>query len=316
MLALRALWRWLGVFALAIGSASAVQAAPTEWWVLAARLDSGEQVFVELTLTDVGPGERNAAAIGNWIAQDGTLTPFSRAKLGGDWTPAPDGKRIDLGKFLFDRSKPQAQVRVAKASLRLTLDFPLAAAPLATKELAGGKWTQELWSAGTPVRVSFWKKGMAAPLVGTGRAALSRRLIEGPEAKLAQRRLEVFTLGAAPLYALELANGKRAERWVVAFDARGKLLAQESASSVLSEKPGIPSPKLALAGPAVTGALLAGARIASYDPLADLPAPIRFVLGLRLRSAWMASPFDFSVREDARAARREGTAVASYTFYQ
>ncbi len=313
---LRALRRSMCVLALAAGFGSEVQAAPTEWWVFAARLDSGEHVFVELTLTDVGPGERNAAAIGNWIAQDGTGVAFSRAKLGGDWTPSPDGKRIDLGKFVFDRTKPQAQMRVDKASLRLTLDFPLAAAPLATKKLAGGKWTQELWSANAPVQVSFWKKGMAAPFVGKGRAALSRRKIEGPEAKLAQRRLEVFTLGTAPLYALEVANDKRSERWIVAFDARGKLLAQESASSVLSDKPGLPSPKLALAGPAVTGAVLAGTRIAAYDPLAGLPAPIRFVLGLRLRSAWMASPFDFGVREGARAARRAGTAVASYTFYQ
>ncbi|MFI5321741.1 MAG: hypothetical protein ACHQ6V_19365, partial [Myxococcota bacterium] len=62
--------------------------------------------------------------------------------------------------------------------------------------------------------------------------------------------------------------------------------------------------------------LSAGAPLASYDPLADLPAPIRFVLGLRLRSAWMASPFAIDVREGARAARREGTAIASYTFYQ
>jgi hypothetical protein len=244
------------------------------------------------------------------------LTPFSRAKLGGDWTPSPDGKRIDLGKFVFDRTEPQAHVRVEKKSLRLALDFPLAAAPLATKRLAGGKWTQELWSASTPVQVSFWKRGMPSPLVGKGLAALSRRSIEGPESKLAQRRLEAFTLGAAPLYALELAKGSRAERWVVAFDARGKLIAQESATSALGEKLGAVSPRLTLTGPAVTGALLAGVPLAAYDPLADLPAPIRFVLGLHLRSAWMASPFDVSVREGARAARREGTAIASYTFYQ
>ena len=231
MRSLHALWVRIGVLAFAASAASAAHAAPTEWWVVAARLDSGEHVFVEITLTDVGPGERNVAAIGNWIAKDGALTPFSRAKLEGDWTPSPDGKRIDLGKFVFDRSRPQAQLRVEKASLRLALEFPLAAVPLATKKLANGKWTQELWSAGAPVQVSFWKRGMAAPLVGKGRVALSHRWVVGAEGKLAERRLELFTLGAEPLYALEVASGKRAERWVVAFDARGKLLAEESATA-------------------------------------------------------------------------------------
>jgi hypothetical protein len=308
----RALAAWL----LAIAAPAAALAAPTEWWVLAARLDSGDQVIVEFTLTDVGPGERNAAAIGNWIAKDGALTPFSRAKLGGDWTPSPDGRRIDLGKFVFDRTQPQSQLRVEKGSLRIALDFTLASAPVATRKLAGGKWTQELWIAGAPVRASLWKKGMAAPVASSGRVALSRRLIDGPEARLARRRLEAFTLGAAPLYVLEVANGGRTERWVVACDASGKLVAQDSTAFAANEQLSSVPPRLALAGPAVRGALSAGARVAAYDPLADLPAPVRFVLGLRLRSVWMASPFAFDVRESARTLRREGTAIASYTFYQ
>ena len=311
---LRAL-RSASALAFALATASAAQAAPTEWWVLAARLDSGEQVLVEFTLTDVGPGERNAAAIGNWVAKDGTLVPFSRAKLGGAWTPSPDGKRIDLGKFVFDRTQPHAQLRVEKQNLRLTLDFPLPGAPLATKKFADGKWTQELWSASAPVTTSFWKQGMPAPYSGQGRVALSRRLITGPEAKLAERRLEAFMFGPAPLYALEIARGKRAERWIVAVDTHGDLLAQDSAAYAPSEKLSAVSRKLSLGGPAVIGALDAGVRLASYDPLADLPAPIRFVLGLRLRSAWTASPFAVEVGEGTRLARREGTAIASYTFY-
>jgi len=291
--------------------ARAAQAGPTEWWVLAAQLDSGDRVLVELTLTDVGPGEHNAAAIGEWIAKDGTRTPFSRAKLGGDWTPSADGRRIDLGKFVFDRSAARTQLRVEKGSLRMLLEFPLASAALATRRLAGGKWTQELWTASAPVDASLWKRGMAAPLATKGRVALSHRMIDGPEAKLAARRLEAFTLGAAPIYVLEVAKGGRAERWVAAFDSRGKLLAQDAGSVASSGPLSAPSPQLALAGPGATGALLSGTRLASYDPLANLPAPIRFPLGLRLKSTWMASPYDVSVS----AAQRKGTAIASYTFY-
>lgn len=314
--AVTTLQRALSVWLVAAALASSAQAASTEWWVLAARLDSGDQLIVEFTLTDVGPGERNAAAIGNWVAKDGTLTPFSRAKLEGDWTPSADGKRIDLGKFVFDRSKPEAQLRVEKGSLRIVLDFPIAPGPIATRKLAGGKWTQELWVASAPARASLWKRGMTETRTSAGRVALSRRVIDGPEARLAQRRLEVFTLDAAPLYLVEVASGARAERWLVACSASGKLLAQDSVDLAPREKLSAVSPKLALAGPAARGVVHAGERIALYDPLADVPAPIRFLLGLRLQSVWMASPFALDVREGERSARREGTAIASYTFYQ
>jgi hypothetical protein len=306
----------LGALALAWLAATGARAAGTEWWVLAASLDSGDRVLVEFTLTDLGPGDRNAAAIGNWVAPDGTLTPFSRAKLEGAWTPSPDGRRIDLGKFVFDRAGPQAQLRVDKGSLRLALEFPLGTAPLAARRLAGGKWTQELWTAGAPVRATLWKKGMPAARASTGRVALSRRRIEGSESRLAQRRAEWFTLGAAPVYALEVAHGGRAERWVVACDASGKPLAQDSASLATRDALSAVAPRLAFGGPAASGSVRAGAQLAAYDPLADVPALIRMALGLRLQSVWMASPFALDVREGARAARREGTAIASYTFYR
>lgn len=299
---------WLG--------APAARATTTEWWVLAAHLDSGDRVLVELTLTDLGPGDRTAAAIGNWVAPDGTLTPFSRAKLEGGWTPSPDGRRIDLGKFVFDRSGPRAQLRVEKGSLRIALDFPIGSAPLAARKLAAGKWSQELWIASAPLQATLWKRGMPAARASAGRVALSRRRIEGSESRLAQRRAEWFTLGTSPVYALELAQGGRAERWVVPCDASGRPLAQDSASLATAGALGAVAPTAAFGGPAATGSVRAGAQLAAYDPLADVPALIRMALGLRLQSVWMASPFALDVREGARATRREGTAIASYTFYR
>ena len=206
---------------LAAGSA---HAAPTEWWLFAAQLETGDRVLVELTLTDVGPGERNVAAIGNWQRADGSLVPFSRAKLGGEWTSSAGGRRVDLQKFVFDRSAQRAQLRVEKGSLKLALDFALPAGPVATRALAGGKWTQELWTGASALDASLWQRGMTVPVRAKGRIAVSRRLIVGAEAKLAARRLEAFTLDSAALYVVEIARAGAAERWVVALDASGAKL--------------------------------------------------------------------------------------------
>lgn len=290
------------------GSASA---GPTEWWLFVAQLETGDRVMVEVTLTDIGPGERNAAAIGNWQRADGGLVPFSRAKLGGEWTEGAGGKRMDLQRFVFDRSAQRAQLRVEKGSLKLALDFALPPHPVATRALAGGKWTQELWTGASAVDASLWQRGMSVPLRAKGRIGVSRRLIIGAEAKLAARRLEAFALDPAALYVLEIARAGAAERWVVALDASGKPVAQDFASAASADKLSAASPRLALPGPAVTGVLSAGVRLSAYDPLADLPAPIRFLLGLRLRSQWMASPLEAAVRGKAQ----KRTAITSYTFY-
>jgi hypothetical protein len=304
--------RLLLALALVVFTARSARAADTEWWVLAAQLDSGDRVLVEFTLTNLGPGERNAAAIGRWTSRGGAVTAFSRAKLEGDWTPSADGRRIDLGKFVFDRARSTATLRVEKGSLRIALEFPLAQAPLTTRSFAGGKWKQELWTAGAPLEASLWKKGMAAPIASAGRVALSRRAISGFEAKLAQRRAELFTFGAAPVYLLEVARSNRAERWVVACDASGKLVAQDTPVVAVAEKLGVVSPRYTLTGPSVQGELRAGAPLASYDPLADVPGLIKLALGLRLQSTWTTAPFSL------RASGRDlsGSAIASYTFYK
>ena len=101
----------------------------------------------------------------------------------------------------------------------------------------------------------------------------------------------------------------------MALDAKGTVAGAEFGASALKEKLSAVSPKLVLDGSVANGALLGGKQLSSYDPLAELPGLIRFALGLRLRSAWTASPFDVSVRTGARSQRRQGTAIASYTFY-
>lgn len=311
---LRALGRLL-VLASALLAPRAALAAPTEWWLLCARFDSGDALLFEITVTDAGPGDQNAAAVGQWWAPDGSLTPFYKAKREGKWQGSADGRVIDLEKAVFDRSGPRATLTARKKFIRISLDFPLAAQPLASHELAGGKWSQELWASGAPVSATLWREGRSEVRT-RGLVSLSHREISGQEAALAKRRLEAFSLGrGAQLYVAELAGAKRSERWVLALDAQGRVIAEALESGVTQGSLGAAPTRLALAAKGATGKLLAGRQLAAYDPLAELPGPVRFLLGLRLRSAWMASPFDVSVQAGGQPLRLQGTALASYTFY-
>jgi hypothetical protein len=301
--------------ATALGLVAPVQAAPTEGWLVLARLDSGDQLLFELTITDAGPGERNAAVIGRWKTHDGKLISFDKAKLGGAWTQSADGRRLDLEKFQLDRSAPLATLRAEKRSIRIALDFALPSEPAAARALAGGAWRQELWASAVPVSATLWAAGRSETKT-RGRLALTHRVIAGREGDHTQRRGELFSLGAgANVYVAELASARGGERWVVARDASGRVIGDAVERVAAESAPHALPVRSVLATPSVSGTLLAGTRLAAYDPLAELPAAMRFLIGLRLHSSWMSSPFDLRVAGAAGSETLRGDALASYTFY-
>jgi hypothetical protein len=301
--------------AIALGLGAPARAAPTEGWLVLARLDSGDQLLFELTITDAGPGERNAAVIGRWKTHDGKTISFDKAKLGGEWTQSADGRRLDLEKFQLDRSAPLATLRAQKRSIRVAFDFALPAEPVAARAFAGGAWQQELWASTTPVSATLWAEGRSETKT-RGRLALTHRVVAGREGDHTQRRGELFSLGtSASVYVAEFASARGGERWVVARDASGRVIGDAVERTAAEPAPGSLPARSTLATSSVSGTLLAGTRLEAYDPLAELPAAIRFLVGLRLHSTWMSSPFDLQIRSAAGSEPLRGEALASYTFY-
>ncbi len=298
-----------------LAAASAAGAAPTEWWVVCGRFEGGHTLALELTITDVGPGERNAAAVGSWIAPNGVVTPFRKARASGGWQSA--GTRLTLDDIVFDRASPRATLRADKRRIHLELGFPLGAQPIARHDFAGGAWHQELWASAAPAHASVRLEGTAAPLELSGVVAMSHRSIAGAESELALRRFEAFSLASRTrLYVAEVASARRSERWTLA-ERDGAIFSESfERSPAAPVGKGVPA-RIELAGERARGRFEAGRELVAYDPLAELPGPVRFLvsLAIRLRSAWMASPFDVTVRGASSGLRLRGTAIASYTFY-
>jgi len=68
----------------------------SEHWEFTARFDSGHYFFAEFLITNIGPGERNAAAIGYIIDPGGTPHRFTNGRRNGHWNLSPDHLSLHL----------------------------------------------------------------------------------------------------------------------------------------------------------------------------------------------------------------------------
>jgi hypothetical protein len=78
----------------------------SEHWELTARFDSGHLLFVEFLITNIGVGDRNAAASGHLVAPDGQTYHFTNGRREGNWQLSPDRLRLEIGASRLDLHAP------------------------------------------------------------------------------------------------------------------------------------------------------------------------------------------------------------------
>ena len=75
-----------------------------EYWDVTVWLDSGERLFARFLVTNQGPGNRTAAAVGHLVLGDGRTVPFRWGRREGAWTLGPSGASMRIGKATLDLS--------------------------------------------------------------------------------------------------------------------------------------------------------------------------------------------------------------------
>jgi hypothetical protein len=283
-----------------------------EFWALTARFDSGHHLFVELTLTNVGVGDRNAAVIGHLVAPDGSVRSFRKAKREGAWRLSDDGTRIEIGKITFDRGCPVEHLEVVRDDLSVQLAFRPGGPSLASGLLPGGDRGFELIESAGLAEGTLWTADMPQPVSVEGRVALTHRWVDTLESRLVLRRLEFFSLdGQAALYLTEARTPEGGvRRWLV-VEAGGGIPRQSDAFEVTPDWGGVDAEgfaqldRLQLNGSGLSGHLDVSSPLVRYDPLRELPAPLRLALSLsmRWRTAFSPAPFELRIEEEGGVAR-------------
>lgn len=295
----------------------------SEIWTLVGRFDSGHDVMVEIAVTDVGPGDHSAAVIGHVVFPDGTVRPFRKAKREGEWERSEDGRWIDVGPIALDRRGPEGRFEVDRDSLQLEIRFPSREAVPADAAGPGSERGFEVAQIGEPATGRLRTPEMDAPVALTGRVALVHRWARDEAAHVAWR-LDLFDLTQG--VGLFLRAGREPEE-----DVRGCLVQrddegaprQRAAFQARVAWRHEPDPdarvpeRITLTGPEVEGWIRLDRPVLRYDPFADLPAPVRWLvaLELRMRFAWDAASFELAWKRDADgdARRLSGHAVVGTT---
>jgi hypothetical protein len=294
----------------------------SEHWELTARFDSGHLLFAEFLITNIGLGDRNAAASGHLVAPDGQIHQFNNGRREGHWTLSPDRLRFEIGPSRLDLHAPDYRLVVQKKNLRLDLHFQPDGPAIWSEALSSSGYALDLLAAAVPVAGTLWVTGMAEPLTVHGTLAATHSWMNEAGPTLVLRRLQFFTLQEDfPLYGIDLTSPKGIRtRWIVVKRQERKTYeTQRFALSLTNERKrdqekGYEVPNMMhFKNAELDGQVQLEQLMVQNDPLAALPRPFRLLvslaLNLRPRQMWVLSPFEITLQPD-RSVQLGSPAVA------
>lgn len=312
------------------------QESASEHWELTARFSSGHLLFVEFLVTNIGWGDRSAAAIGHIVAPDGKTAPFRNGRREGRWQLSSDRLRLKVGGSTLDLHDPQYRLLVNKKDVRVDLRFRADGPALWSDTLTKSGYSLDLLAAAAPVEGTIWTQGMPEPLAVQGVLAATHGWMKNLASSLVLRRVEFFALDEAfPCYGVDLTTPSGANvRWFVLRRPEAKALDAEAPELVWErtldgkKDPGYTLPgEFRLTSAALDGRVRLEREVLRHDPLEYLPAPFRWLaattFNLHPRRVWVVSPFTMTMPptpgtltlvRSAPLIERQGTGVTAVTF--
>lgn len=305
---------------LAAVASSADQAM--EYWDVTAWFDSGERVLARFLVTNQGPGERTAAAVGHVVLADGSTMPFQWGRRQGSWTLGADGRHLEIGKATLDLTGPAivVTVRSKKRGIDLRLAIERSNGEASAHDLASTYATAVVMPAPAGGELGLGGSAARGPLVGSG--AVTHTWMDRAEGELLLRRDELFARdGDTSLYLSirTLADGSR-KPTLLAHRGGHSLSRDHDLTLTLDGATG-PYPVASAWGATTAGVdvrATLGRELLRVNPLAILPQPFRFLLALggRPQRVWADArvSLDLKAEEAAPALRAELRGIATTAF--
>lgn len=299
----------------------------SEYWDFTARFDSGHRLFARFLITNEGPGDHSAVALGHLVFPDGRVVLFKNGRKQGRWQLSEDRLRIRIGSSVLDLhgSTPRLEVDNNKRGIKIFLSFRPEGIVPDELAAAGPQQGFELLDCDAPVSGSVWVEGMAEPLEVQGLLAATHAWMDESESDLALRRIEFFALGGdLSIYLSDLTepSGGRSRRLVVERKGDAVLASNDfdlTLQGVSSGRDGYLVPEmLRFSSDAIEGEVRPGAVVVEHNPMEVLPQPFRFLLSFRSRPyrIWSDSPFEVTLRTgaDGSPLQFSGSGITNVTF--
>jgi hypothetical protein len=241
-----------------------------ETWDFAFVFDSGERLLLRFALTNIGPGDRNAAAVWHWIDPAGGVVEYDNGQREAGWSLEKDARLIRIQSSVLDLRRPTLRLAMTKKRAQIHLAVELPPEPLHTATQGGDRHV--LWATHAPVEGSYQKRGMTEARPLRGNASLFYSWVGDEESEL--RRVDFVSFDVnTPFYttAILRENGRH-ESWALFLGADGsRRLTREVVLCPGSRDEFAWPGRLLIRDPELRAVIRVDPPFLRYDPLSALP---------------------------------------------
>lgn len=261
----------------------------SEAWTLFVELDSGHRITQRFLLTNVGPGDHSAVAVGHLVEPGRAPYRYENGRRRNAWELSDDRLFFDIAASHLDLHRPEGQLRITKddIEIRLFFDFPArGASARVPAERLPRNYQVEVLAVGARTRGTILPPWMSEPLEVRGRTWLVHTWTTREEADLLQRRTEFYAHDdQTSFYGIHLRDeGDWESAWGLAVDPSGNVI--ESGINVpagwterAASSGTYPPPRgFSLRDGALSGEIGLAGEWLRFDPLDVIPQPFRWFI--------------------------------------
>ncbi len=262
----------------------------SEAWTLFIELDTGHRITQRFLLTNVGPGEHSAVAVGHLVEPGRAPYRYENGRRRARWTLSDDRLFFDIAASHLDLHRPKGELRITKDDIEIRMFFDFNAhAPSARVPSAAlpPDYHVDVLAIGAPTHGTILAPWMTTPVEARGQAWLVHTWTPREEARLLARRTEIYGSGSeTSFYGIQLrGNGDWTSGWSVAATAGGHVI--ESTINVATPwgertatgSGAYPTPGgFDLSDSAFSGPIALDREWLRFDPLDVIPQPFRWFI--------------------------------------
>ena len=264
----------------------------SEYWSLYIELESGHRITQQFLLSNSGPGDHNAVALGHLLEPGRAPYRYVNGRRRSRWTLSKDRLFLDISASHLDLHRPTGELRITKDDIEIRLFFDFAESDLSRRvpeETLPKNYHVEVLAIAAKTSGTIQAPWMNEPLETSGRAWLVHTWTPRSEAEIIDRRMEVFGFeNGTSFYGLQLRSGEKYRRaWLLSKSDSGVVVessinipanwTEEGATESLAKTRSYPVPgRYMFSGGSFSGQITLGREWLRFDPLAVLPQPFRW----------------------------------------
>ncbi len=264
----------------------------SESWNLYVELESGHRITQQFLLSNSGPGDHNAVALGYLVEEGRAPYRYVNGRRRARWTLSKDRLFFDIAASHLDLHRPTGELRITKDDIEIRLFFDFAESDLARRvpsEVLPKNYQVEVLAIAAATSGTIHAPWMKRPLETRGRTWLVHTWTSRSEAELLDRRIEFYGhQNGTSFYGIHLRNEKSFRRaWLLSDSNASKVVEssinvpedwlETSAANDHAETRSYPVPgQFTFSGGSLAGQITLGHEWLRFDPLAVLPQPFRW----------------------------------------